>query len=323
TMSSFDLTSQSMQHIEPEIDYITPRMKLGDEVLAFVDGKWVNKIYCQPPFSHQKFFSKKAQNEWSLWEENRVLWNENQVLRIENRMLWEENKALQSPQSQNETVHIICNDSNQQRLPKEKKPFPFFHERNTGFQVSPGNKDLWAVQEKHGVLEDFHQENKTGPIIWKVQKAITVHEESKGISSEIQNDTDTITAVEDNPGPAPQKEYEAEKKSTTPTQNKIKSAPSTQGKHEVLQALEVLYKFLHIFLEANNLLGEKQGCHILYDVDRSFQEEYNKLKLHLNAVKNTVLDIKAQMAMLEIGLITISSPVYEEAEEKVANEYLL
>ncbi|NXD81835.1 SPERT protein, partial [Halcyon senegalensis] len=324
TMSAFDLTNQSMQCTEPEIDYIAPRTKLKDEVFVFVDGKWVSEIYCQPPFaSHRKFFSKKAQNEWSIWEENRALWHENQVLRLENRMLWEENKALQRLQSQNETVHAVYTDAIQQSLPKENKPFPFFQERNTGFQVSPGNKVLRAVQEKYRVLEDFHKENETGPIIWKDQKAITVHEESQDVSSGLQKDTDTITAVEeDNPGPALQQEYEAEKNSI-PTQNKIKSAPCTPGEHEILQALQDLYKFLHNFLEANHLLGEKQGCHILCDVNRSFQEEYNKLKLHLNAMKNTVSDIKSQMEVLEMELIAIASPAYEEEEEKVANEYLL
>ncbi|NXJ36111.1 SPERT protein, partial [Ciconia maguari] len=324
-MSAFDLTNQSMQSTEPEIDYIAPRMKLRDEMFVFIDGKWVNEIYCQPPFApHRKLFSKKAQNEWSIWEENRALWEENQVLRIENRMLWEENKALQCLQSHNKAVQVIYTDAIQQSLQKENKPFPFFQERNIGFRVSPGNKALQAVQEKNRVLEDFQQENNTVPIIWKDQKCITVHEESKDASSDLQKGTDAITAVEEgNPGPAPQQEHEAKKKSTTPTQNEIKSPPSMQGEYEIFRALQDLHEFLHIFLKVNHLLGEQQGCHILYDVNRSFQEDYNKLKLQLNAVKNTVSDITAQMEMLEKELIAITSPMYEEAGQKLATGHRL
>ncbi|XP_054666689.1 protein chibby homolog 2 [Grus americana] len=324
-MSAFDLTNQSMQRTEPEVEYIAPRMKLRDEMFVFIDDKWVNEIYCQPPFAaHRKLFSKKAQNEWSIWEENRALWEDNQVLRIENRMLWEENKALQCLQSQNKAVQVIYTDAVQQSLQKEKKPFPFFQERNMGFQISPGNKALQAVQGKNRVLEDFQQENKTVPIICKDQKAITVHEESKDASSDLQEDTDAVTAVEEgNPGPAPQQEHEAEKKSTTPTQNKIKSSPSTQGEYEIIRALQDLYELLHIFLKVNHVLGEKQGCHILYDVNRSFQEDYHKLKLQLNAVKNTVSDITAQMEMLEKELIAITSPMYEEAGHNLATEHQL
>ncbi|KAF1588926.1 UNVERIFIED_CONTAM: Spermatid-associated protein, partial [Eudyptes robustus] len=324
-MSASDLTNQSMQCTEREIDYIAPQMKLRDEMFVVIDGKCVNEIYCQPPFAfHQKLFSKKAQNEWSIWEENRALWEENQVLRIENRMLWEENKALQCLQSQNKAVQVIYTDAVQQRLQKEKKPFPFFQERNIGFQVSPGNKALQEVQEKNRVLEDFQQENKTVPIIWKDQKTITVHEESKGASSDLQKDTDAITAVEEGKsGPAPQQEHEAKKKSTTPTQDKIKSAPSTQGEYEILRALQDLYELLHIFLKVNHFPGEKQSRNILYNVNRSFQEDYNKLKLQLNAVKNTVSDITAQMEMLENELIAITSPMYEEAGQKLATEHQL
>ncbi|NXS43164.1 SPERT protein, partial [Balaeniceps rex] len=324
-MSAFDLTNQSMQCTEPEVACIAPRMKLRDEMFVFIDGKWVNEIYCQPPFaSHRKLFSKKAQNEWSIWEENRALWEENQVLRIENRMLWEENKALQCLQSQNKAVHVIYTDAIQQSVQKEDKPFPFFQERKIGFQVSPGNKALQAAQEKNRVLEDFQQENNAVPIIWKDQKAITVHEDSKDDSSDLQKNTDAITAVEEvNPGPSPRQEHEAKKRSTTPTQNKFKSAPSTQGEYEILQALRDLYELLHIFLKANHLLGEKQGYHILYDVNRSFQEDYDKLKLQLNAVKNTVSDITAQMEMLEKELMAITSPMYEEAGQKLATEHQL
>ncbi|NWI66502.1 SPERT protein, partial [Todus mexicanus] len=313
-MSAFDLTNQSIQRTEPETDCIVPRIKLRDEAFVYIDGKWVNESYCQPPLaSHQKLFSKKAQNEWSIWEENRALWEENHVLRIENRMLWEENKALQCLQEQKETVRVIYTDAIQQSLQNENKPFPFFQERNTG------NKVLRAVREKRRVLEDFQQKNKTVPIIWKDQKAITVHEENQDFSSDLQKETDTITSVEEgNPGPVSQQEHEAEKKSTTPIQNKIRSAPSTQGEHDILQALQGLYEILHIFLKDNHLLEEKQGCHILYNVSRSFQEDYNKLKLHLNEVKNTVSDIKAQMEVLEMELIAIASPMREEAEQKLA-----
>ncbi|NXH65943.1 SPERT protein, partial [Hydrobates tethys] len=322
-MSAFDLTNQSMQCTEPETEYIAPRMKLRDEMFVLIDGKWVNETYCQPPFaSHWKLFNKKAQNEWSIWEENRALWEENQVLRIENRMLWEENKALQCLQSQNKPVQVIYTDAIQQSLQKENKPFSFFQKRNIDFQVSPGNKALQAVREKKRVLEDFQQENKTVPIIWKDQKAITVHEESKDASSDLQKDTDGITAVEEgNPGPAPQQEHEAENK--TPTQNKIKSAPSTPGEYEVFQALQYLHELLHDFLKVNNLLGVKQGCHILYNENRSFHEDYNKLKLQLNAVKNTVSDITAQMERLENELIAITSTMYEEAGQNLGIEHQL
>ncbi|NXG82215.1 SPERT protein, partial [Stercorarius parasiticus] len=312
TMSAFDLTKQCT---EPEIEYITPRVKLRDDMLVFVDGKWVNEICHQPPIaSHRKLFSKKAQNEWSIWEENRALWEENQVLRIENRMLWEENKSLQCLQSQNRAVQVIYTDAIQQSLQRENKPFPFFQERNVGFQVSPGNKSLQAVQKKNRILQDLQQENKTVPIIWKDEKAIIVHEEIKDASSDLQQDTDTTTAVEEgNPGPAPQQEHEAKEKSTTPTQNKIKSAPGMQGEYEIIWALQDLYQLLHIFLKENRLLREEQGCHVLYDVSRSFEEDYNELKLQLNAVKNTVSGIRAQMEMLEKELVAITSPVYEEA----------
>ncbi|NXE87820.1 SPERT protein, partial [Menura novaehollandiae] len=322
-MSAFDLRKQSMQHTEPETDCITPWMKPRDEMFVFIDGNWGNEIYCQPPFpSPQKLFSKKAQNEWSIWEENRALWQENQVLWIKNKMLWEENKALQCLQSQNKTVQVIYTDAIQQSLENENKSFPFFQKRNTGFQFSPGNKDLQAVQEKSQVFEDFQQENKIRPVTWKDQKAIIGHEESKHASSDLQKDTDTITAVEKgNPGPVPQQKHEGKKKSTTPTQNKIKSAPSTQGEHEILQVLQDLCELLHIFLKMNHPLGEKQGCHNPYDVSRSFQEDYNKLKLQLNAVKNTVSDITTQVEMLEKEIIAITFPVYEEAGQKLANEH--
>ncbi|KFP20903.1 protein chibby homolog 2 [Egretta garzetta] len=324
-MSAFDLTNQSMQCTEPEIDYIAPRIKVRDEMFVFIDGKWVKEVYCQPPFaSHRRLFSKKAQNEWSIWEENRALWEENQVLRIENRMLWEENKALQCLQSQNKAVQVIYTDAIQQSLQKENNPFPFFQDRNAGFQVSPGNRALQVVQEKNRVLENFQEENNTVPVTWKHQKAITVHEESKDASSDLQKDTDAITAVEeDNPGPAPQQEHEAKKKSTTPTQNKIKSVPSARDEYEVIQALQDLYELLHMFLKVNCLLAEKQGCQILRDVSRSSQEDYNKLKMQLSAVTNTVSDITAQMEMLEKELIAITSPMFEEAEQKLATEQQL
>ncbi|NXT27083.1 SPERT protein, partial [Syrrhaptes paradoxus] len=314
-MSAFDLTNQSMQYTEPEISCIAPRMQLRDETFVFVDGKWVNEIYCQPPFaSHRKFLSKKAQNEWSIWEENRALWEENQVLRIENRMLWEENKALQCLQSQNKAIQVIYTDAVQQSLQKENNPLPFFQERNIGFQVSPGNKILQAIQENKRFLEDFHQENKTVPIICKDQEVVTVHEESKDASSDLQEDTDSTTAAEEgNPGPVHQQEHEDKEGTTTPIQNKMESSPSMQGEHEIIRALWDLNKLLHIFLKMNNLLGEKQGCHILYDVNRSFQEDHIKLKLQLNSVKNTVSDIRAQMEMLEKELIAITSPMYKEA----------
>ncbi|NWI53952.1 SPERT protein, partial [Calyptomena viridis] len=323
-MSAFDLRNQSMQCTEPEIDYIVPHMKLRDQMFVFIDGKWVNEIYCQSSFPfHQKLFNKKVQNEWSICEETRALWQENQVLRIKNRMLWEENKALQCLQSQNKAVQVIYTDAIQQNLQDENKPFPFFQERNIGFQFSPGNKYLQEVQEKNKVFEDFQQENKTVPVTWKDQKAITVHKERRDAPSGLQKNTDTTIGVEkDNPGPAPQQKYEGEN-STTPTQNKTKSAPSTQGEHEILHVLQDLCELLHIFLKTNHLRGDKQNCYNLYDMDRSFQEDYNKLKLQLNAVKYTASDIMAQMEILEKEIIAITSPIYEEGGQKMATEYQL
>ncbi|NWR43976.1 SPERT protein, partial [Regulus satrapa] len=323
--SAFDQRNQSMQHTEPETDYITPRVKPRGEMLVFIDGKWVNGIYCQPPFSsHQKLFSKKAQNECSIWEENRALWQENQVLWIKNRMLWEENKALQYLQSQNKSVQVIYTDAVQQSLKYKNKMFPLFQERNTGFQFSPGKKALQAVQEKNKILEDFQQEKEAFPVTWKGQKATTVHEESRGASSGFQKNTDTIAAVEKgNPGPVPEQKYESKMKSTAPTQNKVESAPSMLEQNETFRVLQDLCELLHTFLKRNHPPGEEQCCHNLYDVNRSFQEDYNKLKLQLNAVKNTVSDITAQMDMLEKEIIAITSSVYEEAGENLATDHHL
>ncbi|NXF20143.1 SPERT protein, partial [Rhodinocichla rosea] len=322
-MSAFDQRNQSMQHTEPETDCITPREKPRGEMFVFIDGKWVNDIYCQPPFSsHQKLFSRKAQKEWSIWEENRALWQENQVLWIKNRMLWEENKALQYLQSQNKSVQVIYTDAIQRSLKSKNKSFPLFQERNTDFQLSLGNKALQAVQEKNKTFEDFQQENKV--LAWKGQKAITVHEESKDARSDLQKNIDTISAVEKiNPGPVPQQKHEGKRKSTTSTQNKIESAPSTLGEHEILRILQDLCELLHTFLKMRHPPGEKQCCHNLYDVSRSFQEDYNKLKLQLKAVKNTVSDITAQMDMLEKEIVAITSPMYEEAGQKLATEHQL
>ncbi|NWW68541.1 SPERT protein, partial [Ifrita kowaldi] len=324
-VSAFDQRSQSMQCTEPETAYSTPRVKPRGEMFVFIDGKWLNDVCCQPPLpSHQKLFSKKVQNEWSIWEENRALWRENQVLWIKNRMLWEENKALQYLQSQNKSVQVIYTGAIQQGLKNKNKPFPLFQERNTGFLFSPGNKALQAVQEKNKIFKDFQQVNETLPVTWKGQKAITVHEESKHASSDLQKNTDTIAAVEKgNPGPVPQQKHESEKKSTTPTRSKIESAPSTQGEHEILRALQDLRELLHTFLKMNHPPGEKRCCHNPYDVNRSFQEDYNKLKLQLNAVKNTVSDITAQMYMLEKEIIAVTSPLYEEERQKLATEHQL
>ncbi|NXJ25949.1 SPERT protein, partial [Dicrurus megarhynchus] len=324
-MSAFDPRNQSMQRTEPETEYSTPRVKPRGDMFVFIDGKWLNDVCCQPPLpSHQKLFSKKAQTEWSIWEEDRALWQENQVLWIKTRMLWEENKALQYLQSQNKSVQVIYTDAVQQGLKNKNKPFPLFQERNTGFLISPGNKALPAVQEKNEIFEDFQQENEALPVTWKGQKAITVHEERKDASSGPQKNTDTIAAVEKgNPGPVPQQKHEGKKKSTGPTQSKIESAPSTQGEREILRVLQDLCELLHTFLKMNHPPGEKQCCHNLYDVNRSFQEDYNKLKLQLNAVKNTVSDITAQMDMLEKEIIAVTSPVYEEAGQKLATEHQL
>ncbi|NWX32239.1 SPERT protein, partial [Notiomystis cincta] len=315
----------SMQNPEPETDCITPQVKPRDEMFVFIDRKWVNDIYCQPPFpSHQKLIGKKAQDEWSIWEENRALWQENQVLWVKTRMLWEENKALQYLQKQKKSVQVIYTDAIQQSLKNKKKLFPLFQERNRGFEFSPGNKALQAIQEKNKISEDFQQENKTLPVTWKGQEATTVHEESKDASSDLQKDTDTITAMEKgNPGPVPQQKHEGERKSTTATLNKIESAPSMQGEHEILRVLQDLCELLHTLLKMNHPPGEKQCCHNLCDVNRSFQEEYNKLKLQLNAVKNTVSDITAQMDMLEKEIMAITSPTYEEAGQKLAAEHQL
>ncbi|NXM57397.1 SPERT protein, partial [Illadopsis cleaveri] len=320
-----DQRNQSMQHKEPETDYITPQVKPRSEMLVFTDGKWVNDIYCQQPFpSHKKLFSKKAQNERSIWEENRALWQENQVLWIKNRMLWEENKALQYLQSQDKSVQVIYTDAIQQSLKNKSKTFPFFQERNRGFQFSVGNKALQAVQEKYKIFQDFMQKNKALPVTWKDQKAITVHEESKDAISALQKNTDTIAAVEKgSPGPISQQKHEGERKCPTPTQNKIESAPSMPGEHEILQVLQDLYGLLRSFLKMKHPPGEKQCCHNFCEVNRSFQEDYNKLKLQLSAVKNTVSDITAQMDMLEKEIIAITSPMQEEAGQKLATEHHL
>ncbi|XP_035169198.1 protein chibby homolog 2 [Oxyura jamaicensis] len=322
-MSAFDLTNQSMQCTRPETDYAIPRMKLRDETFVFIDGKWVNETYCQPPFaSHWKLFGKKAQNEWSIWEENRALWEENQVLRIENRMLWEENQALQCLQSQNKTVQVIYNDATQQSLQKDRL-FPFFQERNLGFQVSLSNKALQGVREKNRVLEVFQQENKTLPSIWKDQKVVVVHEESKDASS-VQKDAEATTAVEEgNLSPVPQQEHEAKAESITPTQSESKAALSTEDDCEILQALHNLHQILQVFLRENRLPGDRERPHPPHDEGRFYQEEYKKLKLQLNAVKNTVSDITAQMEMLEKELIAFTFPMYEEAGQKLANKYQL
>ncbi|NWS18577.1 SPERT protein, partial [Pachyramphus minor] len=324
-MSAFDLRNQNMQCTEPEPDCIAPQTKPRDQMFVFIYGKWMNEIYCQPPFpSHRKLFSKKAQSEWSIWEENRALWQEKQVLRIKTRMLWEENKALQCLQSQDKAVQVIYTDTSQQSLQKENKPFPCFQERKTGFQFSPGNKALQAGQEKNKVFEDFQQENKVVPVTWKDQKAITVHKESKDAPSDLQKDADTITDVEkDKTGPVPQQKHTGKKKSTTPTQNKTKSNTTAPGEHEILWVIQDLCELLHNFLKINHLPGKKQGCHNLYDTDGSFQEDYNKLKLKLNAVKNTVSDIMAQMEMLEKEIVAITSPMYEEAGQKLSTKHQL
>ncbi|KAM9019838.1 protein chibby homolog 2 [Ara ararauna] len=341
-MSAFDLMNQSMQHAEPEVEYVAPWMKVRDDMFVFVDGKWVNAVCCQPSFPSQKVFSKKAQNEWSIWEENRALWEENQVLRIENRMLWEENKALQCQQSQKKAVQVIYSGAIQQSLQKENKPFPFFQERNIGFQLSPSNKTLQAFQEKKKVLEDLQQDDRRVHIIWEDHKpitesedassesqkgtnTITVNEDSKDTSSDLQKDPGTITAGEEgNPGQAPKQEHGAKKKNPTATQDKTKSAPSMQSEYEIFRALQDLHELLDIFLKVNrHIIGEKQGCHVLCDVDRAFQEDYSKLKLQLNAVKNTVSDITAQMEMLEKELIAITCPTYEEAGLNLAPEHQL
>ncbi|NWZ90618.1 SPERT protein, partial [Nesospiza acunhae] len=322
TMSAFEQRNQSMQHTEPGTDCITPWVKPRGEMFVFIDGEWVNDTYYQPPFSsHQKLFSKKAQNEWSIWEENRALRQENQVLWVKNRLLWEENKTLQYLQSQNKSVQVIYTDAIQRSLKNKNKPFPLFQESNTGFQLSLGNKALQAVQEKNKTFEDFQQENKA--LTWKGQKAITVHEESKDARSDLQKNIDTIAAVEKgNPGPVPQQKREGKRKSPTPTQNKTETAPSMPGEHEILRVLQDLCELLHT-LQMSHPPGEKQCCHNLHDVNRSFQEDYNKLKLQLNAVKNTVSDITAQMDMLEKEIAAITSPVYEEAGQKLATEHQL
>ncbi|NWT81698.1 SPERT protein, partial [Lanius ludovicianus] len=322
-MSAFDQRNNSMQCTEPETEYSTPRVKPRGEMFVFIDGKWLNEVFCQPRLpSHQKLFSKRAQNVWSIWEENRALWRENQALWIKNRMLWEENKALQYLQSQNKSVQVIYTDNIQQSLKNKNKPFPLFRERNTSFLFSPGNKALQTVQEKNKIFENFQKENETLPVTWKGQKAITVHGESKDASSVLQQNIDTITTVDKgNPGPVSQQKHEGKKKSTTPTQSNIEFVPSTQGEQEILRVLQDLCELLHTFLKMNHPSGEKQCCHNHYDVNKSFQEDYNKLKLQLNAVKSTVSDITAQMDMLEKEIIAITSPMYEEAGQKLATEH--
>ncbi|KFV72095.1 Spermatid-associated protein [Struthio camelus australis] len=335
-MSACDLMNHNMQCTRTDIDCTTPRVKLSDETFIFIDGKWVNEIYHQPPFaSHEKHFSKKTQSEWSIWEENRALLEENKVLRIENSMLQEENKALRCLQAQNKTVKVIYDDTIHQGLQKEKRSFPIFPDSNIGFQISQDNKALQIVRGKNRALEIFRQQNKAFPIIWKNKKAIAVHEESKDTSSVLQKDTQTITDPEEgNPDLAPQQEHEVG--SSNPTQNE-KSAPAMQGEYPIGQAIQNLYQALQVFLkedyipsgEKNSLKedyapsGEKKDIQILQEENKVFQEENNKLRLQLNAVKNTVSDITAQMEMLQKELSAITSPVFEEAGQILASEYQL
>ncbi|KFV73857.1 Spermatid-associated protein, partial [Dryobates pubescens] len=323
-MSGFDLTSQDMQPTEPETDCIVPRIKLRDEVFVYLDGKWVKEIYCQPPSAtHWELFSKKkAQNEWSIWEENETLREENRILHMQNRMLWEENEALQCLQSQNKAIQVAYTDVIQHGLQQENKLFPFFQERNIGFQVNSGNQALQVVQEYNGVLEDFQPESQAVPTIWKEQEAMPVPEGSQDAYSDLQEDSNTSTDVEEeNPGPAAQYKPEAKKQNSTPTQCKPKPASSMQSEQEIIQVLRDLHELLHIFLKGNHHPGRKQDCNTHCSGRRSFQEEHKKLKLQLNAVKNTVSDMKAQMEMLEKELIAITSPLHKEAEHKLATEY--
>ncbi|NXD11533.1 SPERT protein, partial [Nothocercus nigrocapillus] len=323
TMAACDMMNHSVPYAKTDIDCITPRVKLSDDTFIFIDGKWVNELYHQPPFAaHEKHFSKKSHNEWSIWEENRALWEENKVLRIENSMLREENKALQCLQAQNKTVKVIYDDSIQQGLQKEKKSFPVFQDNNIGVQVNPDTKALQIVREKNRALELFRQENKTLPIIWKNRKAIAVHEESKEASSVLQKDTQTTTDPEEGPSPAPQQEHEAG--SSIPTQNEKKGASAMQGEYAIGQAMQNLYQALQVFLKEDGiLLGDKKDLQILQEENKAFQEENNKLRLQLNAVKNTVSDITAQMEMLQKELNVITSPMYEEAGQILESEYQL
>uniref|UniRef100_A0A8C5TLZ6 Spermatid-associated protein n=1 Tax=Malurus cyaneus samueli TaxID=2593467 RepID=A0A8C5TLZ6_9PASS len=312
-----------MQHTEPDTHGVTPWVEPRDEMFVLMDGKRASDIHCQIPIaSHQKLFSKEAQNEWSIWEENRALWQENQVLWIKNRMLWEENKALQYLQSQSKAVRVIYTDAVQQSLKNKNNTFKLFQERNTCFQL--GKKALQAVQENNEIFEDFQQENETLPVTWKVQKAIPVHEGSKDASSGLQKNTDPTAALENgNPGPIPQQIHEGKEESTIPTQNNTQSVPSMQGENEILRVLQDLSELLHTFLKVNHPHGEKLCCQNLWDVNSSFKEDYNKLKLQLNAVKNTVSDITAQMEMLEKEIIAITSPGHGEAGQKLAAEHQL
>ncbi|XP_072217627.1 protein chibby homolog 2 [Excalfactoria chinensis] len=323
-MSAFDLTNQSTRSTKPEMDSIFPRMKLRDETFTFIDGKWVNEVHCQPTFASQRrLLNKKMENEWSIWEENRALWEENQVLRIENRMLWEENKALQYLQTQNKGVQLVYSDAIQQSLQKDHKLSPFFPERHLGFQVSPGNRALQVVRERSSFLEFFQKQNRTVPTIWKDQQAFIVQEENKGASS-VQKVTECTTEGaegEGSLGPTSQEENDAKEESTTPTQNDTKTAPNTEDDNEILQALQDLYQILQVFLKEKCLPDDRESLHALQEEKKFFQEEYKKLKLQLNNVKNTVSDITTQMEVLEKELIAITFPIYEEEGKNVANEY--
>ncbi|XP_015707246.1 spermatid-associated protein [Coturnix japonica] len=322
-MSAFDLTNQSTRGTRPEMDCVFPRMKLRDETFTFIDGKWVNEVHCQPTFASQRrLLNKKTENEWSIWEENRALWEENQVLRIENRMLWEENKALQYLQTQNKGVQLVYSDIIQQSLQKDKLS-SFFPERHLGFQVSPSNKALQLVRERSSFLEFFHKQNRTVPSIWKDQPTFIVQEENKGASS-VQKVTECTTAAgEGSPGTSSQEEHDAKEESTTPTQNDTKIAPTAEDDNEILQALHDLYQILQVFLKEKCLADDRDSLHALQDEKKFFQEEYKKLKLQLNNVKNTVSDITTQLEMLEKELIAITFPIYEEEGKNMANEFQL
>ncbi|KYO24004.1 protein chibby homolog 2 [Alligator mississippiensis] len=309
---------------EPDEDYIPPRVKLSDDTFIFVDGKWVNEACHQPPFpSHQKHFFKKTQNEWTLWEENKALWKENKALRIENKTLREENKALQCLRTQNKAIQVIYDETLQQVLQKENKPFPIFRDRAIGSQVNRDNMALQVVRDKNRALQVFQKENKAIPIFRKENKDAPIQEKSKEGGSDFQEESKAAPATdEDMVGPALQKDSEAveeirEESTADPVQKGNHIASAIQEENVALQAILNLNQILQTHLKENfSILEEKKNIQVLQEETKRFQEENNKLKLQLAVVKGTMSEVMAHMEMLQKELSDLSATKYDEMRKQ-------
>ncbi|XP_032645894.1 protein chibby homolog 2 [Chelonoidis abingdonii] len=298
--------NHQMQRVEPDMDYIPPRVKLSDETFVFVDGKWVSETYNRPPFaSQQKHYNKKMQNDWTLWEENKALWEENKALRIENKALREENKTLQCLRTQNKAIQVIYDETLQQVL-QENKPFPIFRGRNIGFQASQENKSLQVVREKNMALQVLREETQAVPVFQKETEATPIKEESKDDSkaNPIQDESKAGSALQKKSNSV-QDIWEESK--TVPVQEENKAAPGIQEENVVLQAVQKLNQTLQALLKENQtLLEEKKAIQVLREENKVFWEENNKLKLQLTVVKCTVSEIMARMEILQKELNALS-----------------